>query len=106
MANKIGENTVIDLFSSDLDDLRKEIKDYSVHQLLNKLDEVEGVMTHYALLVAKSKSETEAEKEELDKEFNLLYNQTFKEKLDKEFNLLYNQTFYILQLIGQKMRGK
>lgn len=88
MASKIGENAIINLFSSDLDDLRKEIKDYSVHQLLNKLDEVEGIMTHYALLRVKSKFETE------------------KEELDKEFNLLYNQTFYILQLIGQKMRGK
>lgn len=88
MANKIGENAVINLFSSDLDDLREEIKDYSVLQLLNKLDEVEGVMTHYAYLRIKSKFETE------------------KEELDKEFNLLYNQTFYILQLIGQKMRGK
>lgn len=88
MASKIGENAIINLFSSDLDDLRKEIKDYSVHQLLNKLDEVEGIMTHYALLRVKSKFETE------------------KEELDREFNLLYNQTFYILQLIGQKMRGK
>lgn len=88
MASKIGENAIINLFSSDLDDLRKEIKDYSVHHLLNKLDEVEGIMTHYALLRVKSKFETE------------------KEELDREFNLLYNQTFYILQLIGQKMRGK
>lgn len=88
MENKIGENAIINLFSTDLDDLRKETRDYSVHQLLNKLDEVEGKMTHYALLRVKSKFETE------------------KEELDREFNLLYNQTFYILQLIGQKMRGK
>ena len=61
MANKIGENAVINLFSTDLDDLRKETRDYSVHQLLNKLDEVEGVMTHYAHLRIKSKFETEKE---------------------------------------------
>ena len=88
MESKIGENSIINLFSTDLDDLRKETRDYSVHQLLNKLDEVEDKMTHYALLKIKSQYETE------------------KEELEKEFNLLYNQTFYILQLIGKKMHGK
>lgn len=83
----MGKYNQINTGGWDLYDLAKQTRDMPVYGLLTMVTTLEGEMTELAVKSIKLSGEE-------------------KEEVEKEFNLLNNKRFYLLERIADTLRGK